>query len=400
MISYALAVGCALALIGLYCEAAQHFNWSRRQKGWGGIILLIGAMGVVPVIAERVNEIALAAACSCIVLALGMRGNHTVVVQRAETQPVSHIEIIDTPSAEPAEEIPHTTPPTAEVATKETHDEIVLEEEVAVAVAETQDEIVMEEVVVAEADTHDEIVLEEEVEIEEAETCDEIVLEEEVEIEEAETCDEIVLEEEVVIAEAETCDEIVLEEEVVVAEAETCDEIVLEEEVVVAVAETCDEIVLEEEVVVAVAETHDEIVLEEEIVVAEEETSDEIAVLSKEIDEVFVEEENVILEEIAERASEDTGSGEAVPLDEDVSIPPIPEPELTGAELAAWLNEQIAAGYEAKAGQSFAQAARHFEAAALRSDDDELVAMLREELADCCRELELRGESHHLRYAS
>lgn len=320
MISYALAIGCALALIGLYCEAAQHFNWSRRQKGWGGIILLIGAMGVVPVIAERVNEIALAAACSCIVLALGMRGNQTVVVKRVETKPVSQPDWIETPAAESAEEILHNTPPlTAEVVPHPT-----------TAAAQP------------------------------------------------------------VIAE------------------ETHDDIEEEEAVVVAVDETRDEIIVEEEAAIIAEETHDEIVIEEAVIVIAEETRDafigeiieEVIAFSEEIDEVFVEEEDVIEDEMIELMSDDTGIEVAVPVDETVSIPSILEPELTGAELAEWLNEQIAAGYEAKAGQAFAQAARHFEAAFLRSDDFELVAMLQDELADCCRELELRGESHHLRYAS
>ncbi|MGZ4111621.1 MAG: hypothetical protein ACXVP5_04185, partial [Tumebacillaceae bacterium] len=84
--SYALAFGLGLAVIGLYLEMANHFRWSKRRKGWGGMLVTVGTMGVVLLLAERVNHVAMATACACAVLALSIRVSQQATATAPNTQ--------------------------------------------------------------------------------------------------------------------------------------------------------------------------------------------------------------------------------------------------------------------------------------------------------------------------
>lgn len=77
-VPYALAGGMALALLALFCEIGNYFKWSGLRKWVGGLTVVAGTMGVVPQIASEFSQLAVAAACSCLVLALSARGHQEV----------------------------------------------------------------------------------------------------------------------------------------------------------------------------------------------------------------------------------------------------------------------------------------------------------------------------------
>jgi len=95
-VAYALSFGLALALLGLYHELAGHLGWSRSRKGWGGFAIVLGTMGVVPAIVSEVSQLAVAAACSCIVLALSVRGYQEVSVQQPAGDSTCDAEVYST----------------------------------------------------------------------------------------------------------------------------------------------------------------------------------------------------------------------------------------------------------------------------------------------------------------
>ena len=87
-VPYALAGGMALALLALFCEIGCHFRWSVLRKWVGGFTVVAVTMGVVPQIANEFSQLAVAAVCSCLVLALSARGYQEVTRASKETEPV------------------------------------------------------------------------------------------------------------------------------------------------------------------------------------------------------------------------------------------------------------------------------------------------------------------------
>jgi phage gp29-like protein len=167
LIPYALAIGCTLALFGLFCEMAQHFNWTRRQKGWGGLLVGIGAMGVVPFMAEQMNQLAMAATCSCLVLALSIRNNQGVVrAQVVATEPISGLTFALEPAA------PERLEPQAVVHVTAAEDVAIIEEFIMDAedAGVEEAEAIEENVAVEEAE-----VIEEVIAVEEAEAIEEVI---------------------------------------------------------------------------------------------------------------------------------------------------------------------------------------------------------------------------------
>jgi hypothetical protein len=88
-VPYALAGGMALALLALFCEIGNYLKWSGLRKWVGGLTVLAGTMGVVPQIASEFSQLAVAAVCSCLVLALSARGYQEVTRTSNESiQPI------------------------------------------------------------------------------------------------------------------------------------------------------------------------------------------------------------------------------------------------------------------------------------------------------------------------
>lgn len=99
-VPYALAGGMALTLLALFCEIGNHFKWSGLRKWVGGLTVVAGTMGVVPQIASDFSQLAVAAACSCLVLALSVRGYQEVTRTSNEPiQPVKELQAVDEPQA-------------------------------------------------------------------------------------------------------------------------------------------------------------------------------------------------------------------------------------------------------------------------------------------------------------
>ena len=195
LIPYALAIGCTLALFGLFCEMAQHFNWTRRQKRWGGLLVSIGAMGVVPFMAEQMNQLAMAATCACLVLALSIRNNQGVVREQVvATEPISGLTFAFETVEERLEPQAQAARQALATAERETAEDVESIEE-----AEAIEEVVAVEEAVA---------IEAVVAVEEAETIEAVVA-----VEEAET-----IEEAAVVEVAVSYDDTDLEEEEVPAE--------------------------------------------------------------------------------------------------------------------------------------------------------------------------------------
>lgn len=89
-ITFALSIGCAVAMLGLFLEWAGQRKWPTRRKMWGSLILTIGVLGIAPIISNHSGPLPVAAACSCLTLALSLCGSQhadeeEVVVEEAAT---------------------------------------------------------------------------------------------------------------------------------------------------------------------------------------------------------------------------------------------------------------------------------------------------------------------------
>ncbi|ASS76336.1 hypothetical protein CIG75_16195 [Tumebacillus algifaecis] len=360
-ITYALSIGCAVAMLGLFIEWAGQRNWSKRRKMWGSLILTIGAMGIGPITAQLAGPLPIAAACCCMTLALSLRGYHTAPTERSlqevsgepsTTQTIPVAEQTFTSSepifgqAEAFEEAPQVQ---ADVFVHVEEEAPQVQADVFVHVEEETPQVQ------ADALVHEE---EEAPQVQ----ADALVHEEE------ETpqvqADALVHEEE------ETpqvqADALVHEEEE--APQVQADALVHEEEETPQV-----------QVNVLVNEEEKTPQVQADALVHEEEEAPQVQVnvlVHEEEETPLVQADVLVHDEETPQMQTDVAEQKA-----------LERPPLADEELSAWLNLQIATGYEAKGNAQWERAVTAFDAAVAVCTDQELKDMLKEELQACLAQL-------------